>query len=92
MLTGQLHQHLDTVDAHLDDLQLPVGQPRVDLSVLADPFDLGFEGVDDQGVDDDAFDPGDGLSVVGEVFGQANGGLRVVSGPSDSYEPFTLPR
>lgn len=62
------------------------------VDVLADPFDLGFEGVDDRGVDAGVVDPGDGFSVVGEVFGQANGGLLVVSGPSDFCEPFTLPR
>jgi len=43
--------------------------------VLADPFDLGFEGVDDESVDAGAFDPGDGFGAVGEVFGEPNGGL-----------------
>lgn len=37
--------------------------------VLSDPFYLGCEGVDDQGVDAGALDPGDALSCVGEVIG-----------------------
>ena len=43
--------------------------------VLSDPFDLGREGIDDQGIDTRALNPGNGLSVLGEVIRQTDGGL-----------------
>jgi hypothetical protein len=42
---------------------------------LTDPLDLGFEGVNNQGVDAGARDPGDGFGIVGEFFRESDGGL-----------------
>src|SRR5258708_37398166 len=62
----------------VEELLVPLEQPlrpRREVLVAPDPLDLGGQRLDNEGVDAGALDPGDGLGGVGQLVGEAHGGL-----------------